>query len=864
MLPAMPESAIETPADDQTALRARAGSALALLGLAIDEADPGGSDEEALNYQKGDQIGRYKLVNRLGEGGFGIVWLAEQREPIRRDVALKIIRPGMDSRAVVARFRAEQKALERMEHPNIAAVLDAGTTEEGRPYFVMELVRGDSITQYADGHNLGLRARLELFMDVCRAVQHAHQKGIMHRDLKPSNILVITQDDKPVPKVIDFGIAKALTDEFDGLNSLVYTAQGLVLGTPQYMAPEQAVLGGGDMDTRVDVYALGAILYELLAGSPPMILNNASRTSVDKLLRRIHDEEAEPPSVRARQRLACKQPAPVQPSRLRGDLDWIILRALEKEPEHRYATASMLLEELQRHLNDEPVHTGPPSIWYRLQKLVRKYRPLFISACVIAVIFVVAVAITVRAYFRELDAHQEADRLRLKAEASQQVALNESQKALGVAGFLTQMLGQAADLVSGGKNPEALRLALDQSVERLDALKGQTELQAQMFDNLADLYASMGDQKRALALRYRELECMKTIYGDTDPRTLKMQLSIVYGESDQGDKPKAVALAADLVKQWEKAGKRGSGEWFDAVCEHAIQLGRMESNSPGHEGLTEMLTLKGYSNRRGVPAEQDTAYLRRLAELQSYAGDFSGAQASLEHCLEILPKSSAKKRLGVRQLTLVSLAHVEARQGRHADAAHHFAEGISLMIELSGKDYHPLIEAWIDLARQHVATGNFDEAARATDAAVKVARVNGTDEKLPHALRASAEVRQQGGRLEAALPFRQECMEAQHQTKPETNLWIDDHVELARLLGHLGRLDEAEAMAPVIWKETLGLPAAYNDDSFMRIVCENLSDICIRWQEARHSHVHDADIEMWKARLKKLPPRRGRDATLQP
>lgn len=860
----MPESASDTTAENQAALRERAGSAAALLGLAIDENDSGEGEEEGLIYEKGDQIGRYKLISRLGEGGFGIVWLAEQHEPLRRDVALKIIRPGMDSRAVVARFRAEQKALERMEHPNIAAVLDAGTTEEGRPYFVMELVRGDAITKYADRNHLSLRARLELFMDVCRAVQHAHQKGIMHRDLKPSNILVITQDGKPVPKVIDFGIAKALTDEFDGLNSLVYTAQGLVLGTPQYMAPEQAVLGGGDMDTRVDVYALGAILYELLTGSPPMVLNSASRTSVDKLLRRIHDEDAEPPSTRVRQRLACKQPVPVQSSRLKGDLDWITLRALEKDPERRYATASMLLEELQRHLNDEPVQTGRPSTWYRLQKLVRKHRAFFISAGAIAVIMVVAVVITVRAYFREIDAHQEADRLRLKAEASQQVAQNESQKALGVAGFLTRMLGQAAELVSQGKNPEAMRLALDESVAELDTWQGQTALQAEMFDNLADLYASMGDQKRALALRYRELECMKNMYGPTDPRTLKMQLSIVYGEADQGDKPKAVALAADLIKQWEAAGKRGGGEWFDAVCEHAIQLGRMEGNSHAQEALDEMLGLKGYCNGRGVPAEKDAAYLRRLAELQSYANDFDGARATLEHSLALTPKSSLK-RLPSRQATLFSLARVEAREGMHAEAARHFSEAITLMIQASGNEYHPLIEAWIDLARQYMACGQSEDAFRATDAAVRVARANGTDEKLPHALRASAEVRQQAGRLEEALPFRQECAEAQHKLKPEANLWIDDQVELARLLAGMGRLDEAERMAPVIWKETLELPAAYTDDSFMRIVCENLADICTRWQAASNSHVHDADIAMWKERLKSLPPRRGRSqGPLQP
>ncbi len=843
----MPEETDETEALPPQAQRSRVASAAGLLGLAIDDGEElGDEDEEMLEHQPGDQIGRYRLLRRLGQGGFGIVWHAEQKEPIKREVALKIIRPGMDSRAVISRFRAEQKALERMEHDNIAAVLDAGATEQGRPYFVMELVRGRSITHYVEEQNLGLRARLELFIGVCLAVQHAHQKGIMHRDLKPSNILVITQDGKAVPKVIDFGIAKALTDEFDGLHSLAYTAQGMVMGTPQYMAPEQAMLGGGDMDIRVDVYSLGAILYELLTGSTPMMLNHNSRTSVDKLLKRIHDEEAQPPSERVKQRQGQNKAPPFTAGQLRGDLDWITLRALEKEPPQRYSTASILADELRRHLNDEPVHTGPPATLYRLRKLMRRHRAAFISAGVVAISLITATVLSIYFLLQESKARLQADRLRVQAEASQRFAMSESQKAVGVSQFLAGLLDEAGKLIDQGKNPEALRLALDQSVEKLQALEEQPELQAQLYENLAAVYAAMGDERRALALRYRELERMTSLYGVSDHRTLALQLGIAYGEADQGDKPKAMGICDQVVSQFEAAGKRGTSGWVNAMSLRSVLLGRL-----GHpqEALKEMLLLNGHRNSRGDPLENDTGFLRRLAEMQTGAGDFAGAESTLQRCLELLPTPKAK-RLALQQSILGSLARLEARQNKPAEAIAHYEESIAIMVGQSGAQYHPLIELRIELARQYVAVRRFDEAIRETDAALAIAQVIGTDEKLPHALRASAEVRQKGGRLEEALPFREKCTDAQHQLNPDTNLWLDDHLEHAKLLSLLNRHDEAEKLVPVLWKETQDNPPAWNDDGFVNTMCETLTSICRKWQAATGSHSHDQDIALWAATAK--------------
>jgi WD40 repeat protein/serine/threonine protein kinase len=375
-------------------LAEHAGAGNFLEGRAVDEHAPKAPTRPL--EQPGSVIGPYKLLQQIGEGGMGVVFMAEQQEPVRRKVALKIIKPGMDSRLVLARFEAERQALALMDHPHIAKVLDAGTTNQGRPYFVMELVKGVPITQYCDERRLTPKDRLELFVPVCQAIQHAHQKGIIHRDLKPSNLLVALYDGKPVPKVIDFGVAKAIGPQLT--ERTLFTEFGSVIGTLEYMSPEQAELNQLDIDTRSDIYGLGVLLYELLTGTTPLERKRLWESALLEALRMIREEEVPKPSTRLSKTSELPSIAAnrgLEPNKLggqvRGELDWIIMKCLEKDRNRRYETANNLATDLQRFLHDEPVQASPPSAWYRFRKFVKRHKTGMAAALVVTVAAVLAV-----------------------------------------------------------------------------------------------------------------------------------------------------------------------------------------------------------------------------------------------------------------------------------------------------------------------------------------------------------------------------------------------------------------------------------------------------------------------------------------
>ncbi len=355
------------------------------------------------HIELGGSVGPYKLLSILGEGGFAVVYLAEQEKPVRRRVALKILKPGMDSKQVIARFEAERQALALLDHPNIARVYDAGTTKFGLPYFVMENIRGLSLTEHCDRHKLTIEERLKLFLQVCEAVQHAHHKGIIHRDIKPSNIQVCIEGEQFIPKVIDFGVAKALSQPLT--ERTLVTAQGQMVGTPAYMSPEQAEMTSQDVDTRTDIYSLGVLLYKLLVGTLPFKSETLREGGIDHIRHVICEESPKTPSIQAgnlnveestRVAQCCRTDVSTLRHILRGDLDWITLKAMEKDRMRRYQTAHALAEDIQRHLNHKLVLAGSPSKIYRMKKFLRKHRAQAIRATMAAILLACMAVIFVK------------------------------------------------------------------------------------------------------------------------------------------------------------------------------------------------------------------------------------------------------------------------------------------------------------------------------------------------------------------------------------------------------------------------------------------------------------------------------------
>ena len=461
---------------------------VAAAALAADEIEAGKSVESEVTRQDeaiGSQIGPYRLLRRLGEGGCGVVYLAEQERPVRRRVALKIIKLGMDTKSVIARFEAEQQALALMDHPNIARVIDAGATSSGRPYFVMELVEGIKLTSYCDERNLVLPERLNLFVQVCHAIQHAHQKGIIHRDIKPSNILVTMHDGAPVPKVIDFGIAKAIEGRLT--DQTVFTPHEHFIGTPAYMSPEQAELGSLDVDTRSDGYSLGVLLYELLTGKTPFDQKELVAAGLDTMRRTLRERDPLSPSARIKglpepQLAESARHRGVDPTRLesllRGDLDWIVMKALEKDRRRRYETANGLASDVKRYLDNEPVVASPPSRIYRLQKLVRRNRATFGAGATVVITLAVSSAVSTRLYLKERDARRLAE----TAERQKQNLQREAERAnqLRQSAEDRQMLVEAAALFGSGQN------------EAADALLGRI-VGGKPAPEYAVLYRTLGD-----------------------------------------------------------------------------------------------------------------------------------------------------------------------------------------------------------------------------------------------------------------------------------------------------------------------------------------------------------------------------------
>ena len=605
-----------------------------------------------------DRIGHYTLVRLLGEGGMGAVYLAEQKAPVERRVALKVIKLGMDTREVVARFEAERQALAVMDHPGIARVFDGGATDTGRPFFVMEFVEGEPITRFCDRNNLTIHERVALFIDVCRAVQHAHQKGIVHRDLKPSNVLVTFQDGRPASKIIDFGIAKAIEKRLT--NQTFATGFGQFVGTPAYMSPEQLGLTGQDVDTRADIYSLGVLLYELLAGVRPFE-SREIETGL-RLIDAIQNEEPARPSARLTEIAADTQKG-IAASRktdtgalrrvLERDLDWIALKAIEKDRSRRYDTANTLAGDLQRYLNNEPVSARPPSRSYRMRKFVARHRfGVSAAAAMLALIIASAGVILVQS----VRVARERDR-----------AATEAAKALSINEFLQQMLASANPTGTGSRTVTVVE-ALSAAERRLHGTLGtQPEVAAAVRRTLAGTYQGLGEF-------------------DSAERILNEAVNTARAANRRQD------LVADLAQLADLHRDRHAREEALRVGREALDLARASGGAP--EQIVEIQFI--------------------IAETLRENGD---TDAALPLATEVL---DARRRIfGADSFPVASsyqqLANIVAAKGDLARAQQLRQQAVDLMRKVRGPQHFTTTQALNDLATSHLARDEFEKALEALE-----------------------------------------------------------------------------------------------------------------------------------------------------
>ncbi len=601
----------------------------------------------------GTRIGRYKLIEKLGEGGCGVVYLAEQEEPVQRRVALKIIKLGMETKSVIARFEAERQALAMMDHPNIARVYDAGATDRGPPYFVMELVQGVRITEYCDENLLTLLERLDLFVVICHAIQHAHQKGIIHGDIKPSNIMVSLQDGVPVPKVIDFGISKAtearLTDK------VLFTTYAQLIGTPAYMSPEQSQMGGVDIDTRSDIYSLGVLLYELLTGRTPFDPKELMKFGLDEMRRTLREKEPARPSARLSnlpisERIKAANSLQLESSRLvsllKGDLDWIVMKALDKDRSRRYETANGLAMDISRYLEHEAVEARPPSWVYRLQKLVRRNRVVFIAGGAVALALVAGMGTSTWLFLKEREAHQRA------------AAAEQQQARLRHEAEIREKITLASLLVSKQNMDEADGL-LSELTFTEPTVEGAVLLRA-----IGELRAIQGNWKQAV-LRFAQLMKVNQLDGwdASSLDCLRLGPALIEANDAQG---------------FERFREESIGRFIVSACPFPDRIVKISLLQPVNERIIAALSSTAVATAKSV-AVADAAgdsfqaawYSVSLALFEYRKGDFDSSEVWCRRCLGYPEYNAARAAtahvilaMTCRKLDRISEANAELTAGR--------------------------------------------------------------------------------------------------------------------------------------------------------------------------------------------------------
>ncbi len=755
----------------------------------------------AAGEKPGERIGHYKLLQQIGEGGGGIVFMAEQEAPVHRRVAFKIIKPGMDTKSVIARFEAERQALALMDHPNIAKIFDAGATESGRPYFVMELVRGSKITEYCDQHSLTTEERLRLFVQVCQAVQHAHQKGIIHRDIKPSNILVTeTERGEALPVVIDFGIAKAATNQ-RLTDKTLFTAFEMLIGTPAYMSPEQAALTSVDVDTRTDVYSLGVLLYELLTGSTPFDTSDLLKSGLDEIRRVIREQEPVRPSTRLSKLTAAELTTVAQsrhaepPALIRtvhGDLDWIVMKALEKDRTRRYPTAHGLSLDVLRFLANEAVSARPPSKLYRFRKVAQRNKLPFTAVGVILLLLIASLIVVSATLAKERRSRREAEAASIKSQE--------------VTRFLKDMLKGVGPSVARGRDTDMLREILDETAERVGKeLMNQPEVEAELSSVIANLYAEIGYPSKGEDLARRSLAIRRGEFGTN---------SLATAES--------LSLLGMLLGAQQKLPE------------------------------AEQTRLEAWAIRRQQLGDENAdtaASLDALAEVYRDQRRLTEAEAKAREALQIRQKLFGNESLEVAD-SLRNICMIQGVGNRWVDAEQTARDVLAIRRKLLGDQDPSVASALADLAWALNALGKFEEAQKAETDALLIQRKFLGDEHpdVPKHLNALGQLLGNRGDLESADGVLKAVLSIQRKLLGDENAsTLETFTILAKILRREGKLSESES----VWREALAIAQKLwgKDDAKSLYVLRGLGETLEdegKWPEAEA--IWRESLSFWRKR----------------
>lgn len=657
-------------------------------------------------YCSGEQIGPYKLLQEIGQGGMGVVYMAEQLEPVRRKVALKVIKPGVDTRQVIARFDAERQALSVMNHPNIASVLDAGTTDSGRPYFVMELVKGQPITNYCDQNHLSFKQRLELFLPVCYAIRHAHQKGIIHRDIKPSNVLVAEYDGRPAAKVIDFGVAKATNQSLTDMT--VFTGFGQIIGTFEYMSPEQSRVNQLDVDTRSDIYSLGVLLYELLTGGPPFGKERLRSVAWEEMLRIIREEDPPRPSSRISentQPILDGKPRRKAPEKLgklvRGELDWIVMKAMDKDRSRRYETPNDLANDIECFLNGDAVAACPPSATYLLRKFAKRNKASIATSMIVATSLIVGlIGMSILA-------------IRARSAKAETQALNTFMKydLLGLPDAQSQLLT--------GLSPEP-QLKLNTLLNRAMARDIQS-LSSDAKGTLASALSRIGRYKDATPLYEEYLQDLKTNRGTGDPETIWVMGQLVRVYMEQNRLTDAEYLCSEALDAGRQSPQLGTTHYLTLrlLNDLAILYQKQKRYTKAELTHNECLDLKIKSSPLGDRHPDALSIMSDLGLLYETRDDYEAAKENYSRVLEVHREISAPDHLRIHIAdSLSNLGRCYLKCGRQSDDPTQYedalpllAEGLAIYRQTNGRDNHPdTLEVQSHLAQSYCELGRHGDA----------------------------------------------------------------------------------------------------------------------------------------------------------